>query len=222
MFTKLSFPIVIELGVNNSVTATHYSFVDVIQGYQVKTLHTATFRLSLLQSTNWIWWAYDYISERKMLLHNRVFKGTYDCIYISTCLLCTKCTFDCHNPQSASRQSTSNGSLEHKSSALPSAIQDATWIWQTYVECRRQQDIVSRFSPQPTSIRWLRKQTHPRSTIPRQICPEIKALHDRRLHPRLEDIVEDMGSRIPDGESPIRRRLRQRKKCTHVVSAWQQ
>ena len=47
-FKKLSLPIVIELGDNNSVTATHYGFVDVIQGYQVEALHTPTFRLSLL------------------------------------------------------------------------------------------------------------------------------------------------------------------------------
>jgi hypothetical protein len=47
-FKKLSLPIVIELGDNNSVIATHYGFVDVIQGYQVEALHTPTFRLSLL------------------------------------------------------------------------------------------------------------------------------------------------------------------------------
>jgi len=48
IFNKLSLPIVIELGDNNSVTATHYGFVDVIQGYQVGALYTPTFRLSLL------------------------------------------------------------------------------------------------------------------------------------------------------------------------------
>jgi len=47
-FKKLSLPIVIELGDNNSVTVTHYGFVDIIQGYQVEALHTLTFRLSLL------------------------------------------------------------------------------------------------------------------------------------------------------------------------------
>jgi hypothetical protein len=47
-FKKLSLPTVIELGDNNSVTATHYGFVNVIQGYQVEALHTPTFRLSLL------------------------------------------------------------------------------------------------------------------------------------------------------------------------------
>jgi len=50
-FKKLSLPVVIELRDNNSVTATHYSFVDVMQGYQVAALHTPTFRLSL-QSIN--------------------------------------------------------------------------------------------------------------------------------------------------------------------------
>ena len=47
-FTKLSLPIVIELGDNNSVTATHYGFADVIQGHQVEALHTPTLRLSPL------------------------------------------------------------------------------------------------------------------------------------------------------------------------------
>jgi len=45
---------VIQLRDKNSVTATHYGFVD-IQGYRVKTLHTPTLRLSHYQSTNWIW-----------------------------------------------------------------------------------------------------------------------------------------------------------------------
>jgi len=37
-----------ELGDNNSVTATHYGIFDIIQSYQVEALHTPTFRLSLL------------------------------------------------------------------------------------------------------------------------------------------------------------------------------
>jgi len=47
-FKMISLPIVIDLGDNNSVTATHYCFVNVIQGYQVETLHRPTIRLSLL------------------------------------------------------------------------------------------------------------------------------------------------------------------------------
>ena len=47
-YKNLSLPIALELGDNNSVTATHYKFVDVIQGYQVEALHTPTFRLSVL------------------------------------------------------------------------------------------------------------------------------------------------------------------------------
>ena len=47
-FKKLSLPIVIEVGDNNSVTATHYGFVNIIQGFQVEALHTPTFQLSLL------------------------------------------------------------------------------------------------------------------------------------------------------------------------------
>jgi len=48
IYIKLSLPIVIELGDNNSVTPTHYGFVNVKQGYQVEALHTPTFRVSLL------------------------------------------------------------------------------------------------------------------------------------------------------------------------------
>jgi hypothetical protein len=48
IFKKLSLPIVIELGDNNSITTTHYGFVNVIQGNQVEALHTPSFRLSLL------------------------------------------------------------------------------------------------------------------------------------------------------------------------------
>jgi len=48
MFKKLSLPIVIELGDHNSVTATHYGCINVIQGYQVEASHTPTFWLSLL------------------------------------------------------------------------------------------------------------------------------------------------------------------------------
>ena len=47
-YIKRTPPIVIELGDNNSVTATQYGFVDVIEGYHVEALHTPTFRLSLL------------------------------------------------------------------------------------------------------------------------------------------------------------------------------
>jgi hypothetical protein len=44
----LSFTIVED---NNSVTAMHYGFIDVIQDHQVEALHTPTFRLSLFRST---------------------------------------------------------------------------------------------------------------------------------------------------------------------------
>jgi hypothetical protein len=154
MFKMLSFAIVIELGDNNSVTAMHYGFVDVIQDYQVEALHTSTFQLSLLQSTKWIWWAYDYISEHKNAPLQSSLPSTYDRLFKSTCFLCSKCTFDCHNAQSASRPSTSNGSLECQSSTLRSAIRDAAWICQTYARCRRQQNIVKSSSPQLTSI-WM-------------------------------------------------------------------
>jgi len=42
-YKKLSIPIGIKLGDNNSVIATHYDFINVIYGYQVEALHTPTF-----------------------------------------------------------------------------------------------------------------------------------------------------------------------------------
>jgi len=47
-FKIISLPKVIKLADDNSVTATHYGFVNVIQGYQIDALLTTTFRLSLL------------------------------------------------------------------------------------------------------------------------------------------------------------------------------
>jgi hypothetical protein len=69
MFKKLSLPIIIELGDNNSVTATHYSFVNVIQGYQVEALHTPTFRLSLLS-----------INQLDLGRHTTIFQNGKCCI----------------------------------------------------------------------------------------------------------------------------------------------
>jgi len=48
IFKKLSVANVIQLESDNSVTATHCKFVNIIQGYQLEVLHTPTFRLSLL------------------------------------------------------------------------------------------------------------------------------------------------------------------------------
>ena len=122
---ELSFPIVIELGDTNSVTATHYGFVDVIQRYQVKTLHTPTFRLSLLQSTNWIWWADNYFGTEYASLQSSL----------------QRC-----NPMKC---------IQCQSTAARSSIRDAAWICQTSARCGRQRNIVSSSSPQPTSIRML-------------------------------------------------------------------
>ena len=47
-FKNLSLSIVIELRDGNSITTMHYGFVNIIQGYQVKSLNTTTFRHSLL------------------------------------------------------------------------------------------------------------------------------------------------------------------------------
>jgi len=174
----LSFTIVIELGDNNSVTAMHYGFVDIIQDHQVEAPHTPTFRLSLLQSTDWIWWAYDYFGTANAPLQSSL-QRHHNRIHKSTCFLCSKYTFDCHNTQSASWPSASNGAFECQSSALQSAIQDTTWIWQTYVRCRWQQNILSSFSPQPMLIRMICQSTHSRYSMPPgQIRPKVKALHD--------------------------------------------
>jgi hypothetical protein len=43
MFKMLSLRIVIELGVNNSVTATHSGFINIIQRYQVEAYYSPTF-----------------------------------------------------------------------------------------------------------------------------------------------------------------------------------
>jgi len=56
----------------------------------------------------------------------------------------------------------------------------------------------------------------------RACWPKVNALHDGRLHTRYKDVVEDMESRIPQGESPMRSHLRHRKKCTHLMSASKQ
>jgi len=50
MFKKLSLPIMIARGDDNSGTSKHYGFINVIQGYHVEALHTLTFRLSLLSN----------------------------------------------------------------------------------------------------------------------------------------------------------------------------
>jgi hypothetical protein len=47
MINKLSPTIVVKLGDNSIVTATHYGFVNVIQGYEDEALHSCTFQLSL-------------------------------------------------------------------------------------------------------------------------------------------------------------------------------
>jgi len=72
------------------------------------------------------------------------------------------------------------------------------------------------------SIRMWRQQTQPRSTTSREIWRKVKALHGDRLCTRFRNVVEDIGSRIPEGESPIRSHLWRRKERTHVMSAWKQ
>lgn len=55
------------------------------------------FDLHSYQSAKWIWWGYDYILQLKPQEYNQVFRGTYDCIYMSSCFLSSFCSFDCHD-----------------------------------------------------------------------------------------------------------------------------
>jgi len=71
-------------------------------------------------------------------------------------------------------------------------------------------------------IQMLSQQTPPQSPMPRLLRPVVTALHDGRPQIRLMDIVENMGLRIPESESPIKSRLHRREECTHVVSGWKQ
>jgi len=70
LLKKLSLPIVIKLGGNNSIPATHYGFID-IQGYQVEDLHTPTswHSLPLITLLDLGRHMTDYISEWKFLHH---------------------------------------------------------------------------------------------------------------------------------------------------------
>jgi hypothetical protein len=84
MFKKLSLTIAIELGDNNSVTAMHYGFVDIIQGYQVESLHTpASWTVPSIDQPIGFGRACEYISERKML-------HTF-CIFLQSCRKTNQC-----------------------------------------------------------------------------------------------------------------------------------
>jgi len=74
-----------------------------------------------------------------------------------------------------------------------------------------------------TYAEWmLCQRIHPLSLTPRQIRSEINTLHDGRLHARFKDVVEDMRSRIPVGESPIGSCLQPRENahmsCLHEIN----
>jgi hypothetical protein len=114
-FKKLSLPIVIEHGDNNSVIATHYGFVDVIQGYQVEALHTPTFRLSLLS-----------INQLDLGGHTTIFQnGKCSITSPSSCTLAGKLINGIYIivPATALLSSTTeNGRKRKRDSSLPRAI----------------------------------------------------------------------------------------------------
>jgi hypothetical protein len=100
-FKNLSLPIVIKLVNINSVTAMHYGFVVVIQGYQVEALHTPTFRLSLL-SINQL-----DLGGYTMILHN----GKCSITSPSSCTLAGKLINGIYSivPATALLSTTENG-----------------------------------------------------------------------------------------------------------------
>jgi len=95
---QLSLSILIELGDNNSVTATHYRFVDIIQGYDVEALQTRTFWLSLLSINQLdlgghttIFWnrKYSITSPSSCNLAGKLINGTYIIVPATTLLSST-------------------------------------------------------------------------------------------------------------------------------------
>jgi hypothetical protein len=113
-FKKLSLPIVIELGDKNSVTATHYGFVD-IQGYQIEALHTPTFRLSLLS-----------INQLDLGGHTKIFwNGKCSITSPSSCTLAGKLINGIYIIVPATEllsSTTVNGRKRKRDSSLPRAI----------------------------------------------------------------------------------------------------
>jgi len=111
---KLSLPIAIELGDKNSVTATHYGFID-IQGDHVEAFHTHTFRLSLL-----------LINELDLDGHTTIFRNRKCSITSpSSCTLTGKLINGIYIivPATALLSSTTeNGRKRKRDSSLPRAI----------------------------------------------------------------------------------------------------
>jgi len=117
-FKNLSLPIVIELGDDNSVTATHYGFLNVIQGNQVEARHTPTFRLSLPS-----------INQLDLSRHMNIFRGGKCSITSpSSCTLAGKLVNGIYIivPATALLSSTTeSGKKRKKDSSLPSAIESS-------------------------------------------------------------------------------------------------
>jgi hypothetical protein len=114
-FKNLSLPIVIELRDDNSVTATHYGFINVIQRYQVEALYTPTVRLSLLS-----------INQLDLGGHMTIFRGG-KCSTTSpfSCTLAGKLVNGIYIivPATALLSSTTESGKKRKGdSSLPSAI----------------------------------------------------------------------------------------------------
>jgi hypothetical protein len=114
-FKKLSLPIAIKLGDDNSVTATHYGVVNLIQGYQVEALHTPTVRLSLLS-----------INQLDLGGHTTIFRnGKCSITSPSSCTLAGKLVNGIYIivPATALLSSTTvSGKKKKKDSSLPRVI----------------------------------------------------------------------------------------------------
>jgi len=81
---------------NDSVSATQYSSINIIQGYPAETQHTFTFLHALLQSTNCMCCANNFISKQKMLLSNCISRGIYNHTIKFPYFCCTEGTSNCH------------------------------------------------------------------------------------------------------------------------------
>jgi len=114
-FKILSLPIVIQLGDDNSVTATHYGFVNIILGDQVEALHTPTFWLSHLS-----------INQLDLGRHTTIFQdGECSITSPSSCTLAKKLVNGIYIivPTTALLSSTTKSGRKRKTdSDLPRAI----------------------------------------------------------------------------------------------------
>jgi len=183
-FKKLSLPIIIKLGNKNSVTTTYYVFVDVIQSYQVKALHTPTFRLSLL-----------WIKQLNCGGHTSIFRHR-KCSITSpfSCTLTGKISNGIYIvfPATALLSSTSkNGRNRMRDSSLPRVLTTEPTIEPT---------IKTTIKPtmKPTIKSTIKPTIKP--TIKSTIKPTLKPTFKHTIEPTIEPTIE---STIESSRPPI-------------------